>query len=60
MITGTRAQGTPNAAAPPMNVEIAMPATARLTSRTRVRVTPWNETIPAGTAPSAAKVPYST
>ena len=33
----------PYAAAPPMNVEMAMPATATVTSRTRVRVTPWNE-----------------
>ena len=36
-----------------------MPSAASVIALTRVRDAPWNETIPAGCAPSAANTPYS-
>ena len=36
-----------------------MPTLAAATAVTRLRVTPWKEAIPAGSAPSAAKAPRS-
>src|SRR2546427_5481688 len=43
----------------PRNVESAMPILAAATAATRLRLTPWNEAKPAGSAPSAAKAPCS-
>ena len=50
---GTRSQGTLAAATVPTNVETAMPMLAASTATTRLRVPPWNDAIPAGSAPSA-------
>src|SRR6266446_1715940 len=43
----------------PRNVESAMPILAAATAATRLRLAPWNEAKPAGSAPSAAKAPCS-
>src|ERR1700722_13949272 len=59
-ITGTSSQGMACATDAPTKVETDIPATATATSMIRDRVTPWKDTRPAGCAPSAANVPYST
>ena len=56
--SGTRSHGW-WAAVAPANVETAIPAAAHRTATARVRLTPRKETNPAGSAPRAAKLPYS-
>ena len=59
MTTGTSSHGAAAATVPPTKVDTAMPALATATAVTLVRVTPWNDAIPAGSAPSDAKAPSS-
>jgi hypothetical protein len=54
MTTGTSSHGATAAVAAPTKVDTAMPALANATAVTRLRVTPWNETNPADSAPSDA------
>src|SRR5262245_55209656 len=47
------------AAVAPTKVATAMPRLATTTAARRLRVTPWNDAKPAGSAPRAAKAPES-
>src|SRR5580704_13362370 len=57
-IIGTSIQGAAAAVLTPTNVDMAIPILASTTAATRLRVSPWNEAIPAGRAPSATYAPY--